>query len=123
MNLINHAVKRLEELLKQVVKLTITLTKTETMIIKRRKHTYRDKIIHSYEYSFDEVSLLNNKLLAKGRPIVLYDIAEGYTVETISLFVLDDDKQYECIYSNLLYDYFPTGGTLTFEGTMNIEVN
>ena len=124
--LIKTTLESLAELFKKVAKLEITFTKNTVEMVKRRrkrKNIYHDKIIYAFEYSFDEVKIENNELIANGRGIVVYDIEEQYEVKDISLFYLDEDKEYVKVYNEIINDYYPNGGSFTFEGKLTVSVN
>lgn len=122
--LISHTLENMNDLFKKVVRMTITLNKSE---VKRHgwasKTIYRDKLVYGYEYVFDTVTIEKGELIAKGREIILFDIEDGYTLTNVSFYTLSEDKEYECVYSKLLELYYPSGGTFTFEGSVTLSVS
>ena len=125
--LVSHTLQDLSETLKNVCKLEIRLSKTVSQTsrtLRRRKEIiHHIDLINSYEYSFDNVKIENDKIVAKGREIILYDIKEWFRAESIVLFTLNDDKKYTSVYTKYLDCNFPTGGSFTFSGSLEIKVS
>ena len=123
-NIIDYTLTGLDELLKKVSKLEIRLSKSETETFKRKRQViHHTDLIHSYEYSFGIVDIVDDRIIAIGRPITLYDIKEGYTVDSIALFTLNEDKEYVHVYTEFILSNFPKGGTFTFEGKLTLTVS
>lgn len=122
-DLMKKQLKGFDELLKSVCKLEIHSYKPKKTTFKKKEIIENETVIYSYDFIFDVVKIVDNEVVGKGRSIVVYDIKEGFVVDSISLFTLNEDKEYVKVYTQNIKCDFPNGGTFTFNGTFRMEVS